>query len=144
MDKKYHALYKDRIFMGGATDVEEMVKNEGVQVVVDLREEATEFASTDPNVRWVKIPLGDNATETEETLFEKAIDEVVHAYQNGQKVAFHCGGGKGRTGTVAIGTLLALGEAKTINEAEEMAKHIRNIINIHPIQRESLEKIFEA
>jgi hypothetical protein len=32
----YHALHEDKIFMGGAADVEDMVKNEGVQVVVDL------------------------------------------------------------------------------------------------------------
>lgn len=144
MEKKYHALHEDKIYMGGAADVEEMVKQEGVQVVVDLREEATECASTDANVKWIKIPLGDNATESEEVLFKKAIDEVVSAYHNGQKVAFHCGGGKGRTGTVAIGTLLALGEAQTIAEAEEKAKSIRNIIQIKPTQRGSLEKIFEA
>lgn len=39
MEKKYHALHEDKIYMGGAADVEEMVKQEGVQVVVDLREE---------------------------------------------------------------------------------------------------------
>ena len=61
MEKKYHALHEDKIYMGGAADVEEMVKQEGVQVVVDLREEATECASTDANVKWIKIPLGDNA-----------------------------------------------------------------------------------
>ncbi|WP_456290480.1 protein-tyrosine phosphatase family protein [Paenibacillus sp. AK002] len=72
------------------------------------------------------------------------MNEVVSAFHNGQKVAFHCGGGKGRTGTVAIGTLLAPGEAQTIAEAVEMAKSIRIIIQIKPTQRESLEKIFEA
>lgn len=144
MEKKYHSLHEDKIYMGRAVDVEEMVKQEGVQVVVDLREEATECVFSDASVKWIHIPLEDNATESEEILFKKAIDEVVSAYHNGQKVAFHCGGGKGRTGTVAIGTLLALGEAKTIAEAEEKAKSIRNIINISPIQRESLEKIFEV
>ncbi|WP_425393266.1 hypothetical protein [Cohnella laeviribosi] len=35
-------------------------------------------------------------------MFKQAIDKVVHAYRQGKKVAFHCGGGKGRTGTVAV------------------------------------------
>ncbi|MGC6589691.1 hypothetical protein ACPV3A_32750 [Paenibacillus sp. Dod16] len=35
MEKKYHALHEDKIYMGGAADVEEMVKQEGVQVVVE-------------------------------------------------------------------------------------------------------------
>ncbi|MEO2205230.1 hypothetical protein ABGV42_15970 [Paenibacillus pabuli] len=39
--KDYHALIADKIFMGGAADVEAMVLNEGIEVVVDLREEAT-------------------------------------------------------------------------------------------------------
>jgi len=42
--KNYHALLEDKIYMGGATDVEAMVKNEGIQVIVDLRGEATECA----------------------------------------------------------------------------------------------------
>jgi hypothetical protein len=41
MDRNYHSLHENRIFMGGAKDVEAMEKNEGIDVVVDLREEAT-------------------------------------------------------------------------------------------------------
>ncbi|MEF3310882.1 hypothetical protein PV433_18530 [Paenibacillus sp. GYB004] len=57
-------------------------------------------------------------------------------------MAFHCGGGKGRTGTVAAGTLLALGLSDTLDEAEAKAKSIRNIIDITPSQRESLHKLY--
>jgi protein-tyrosine phosphatase len=142
IEKKYHALHEDKIFMGGASDVESMVKNEGVDVVVDLRSESIGCAYSDANVEWVKIPLGDNATESEEALYKKAIDEVVNAYHRGKKIAFHCGGGKGRTGTVAAGVLLALGEAKTIDEAESKAKSIRSMIDIKSSQKESLHKIF--
>ncbi|WP_178076097.1 hypothetical protein [Paenibacillus oralis] len=47
-EKTYHALIPDKIFMGAATDVESMVKNEGIDVIVDLRGEATElFICTD-------------------------------------------------------------------------------------------------
>lgn len=44
--KQYHALIEDKIFMGGAADVEAMILNEDVEVVVDLREEASEMSST--------------------------------------------------------------------------------------------------
>jgi protein-tyrosine phosphatase len=142
MDKKYHELIDGKIFMGGASDVESMVKDENIDVVVDLREEATECAYPEAKVKWIKVPLGDNAEVSQEELFKRAIDHVVDAYKEGKKVAFHCGGGKGRTGAVAIGTLLTLGACKTIEEAEEAAKSIRPVISIKKPQRESLEKLY--
>lgn len=141
-DKQYHALIVDKIFMGGAADVEAMVINEGIEIVVDLREEATECAYPTDHVRWIKVPLDDNSKENEADLLKQAIEEVVRAYNDGKKVAFHCGGGKGRTGTVAAGTLLELGLAHTIEDAETKAKSIRNIINIKPMQKELLQKIY--
>lgn len=141
-ENKYHALIADKIFMGGAADVEPMVINEGVEIVVDLREEATECAYPVESVRWVKVPLDDNTKETEAGLFKLAIDEVVSAYKDGKKVAFHCGGGKGRTGTVAAGTLLELGLADTFEDAEAKAKSIRDVINIKHMQRELLQQIY--
>ena len=71
-DKKYHALHEDKIFMGGAAEVEAMVKNEGVEVVIDLRGEATECAYPNANVEWIQIPLGDNATASQELLIKKS------------------------------------------------------------------------
>jgi len=64
------------------------------------------------------------------------------AYKNDKKVAFHCSGGKGRTGTVAVGTLIELGQASTIDEAEAKAKSIRNVIDLKSPQRESLQKLY--
>ncbi|CAJ0570751.1 unnamed protein product, partial [Mesorhabditis spiculigera] len=59
------------------------------EVVVDLREEATECAYPAAHVKWVKVPLDDNTKENEAELFKQAIDEVVGAYNAGKKVAFH-------------------------------------------------------
>lgn len=143
MSRNYHTLVEDKIFFGGAKDVEDMVKNEGVEVVVDLREEATGCAFPDADVTWIKIPLGDHATEPEADLFQAAIQEVVTAYRAGKKVAFHCGGGKGRTGTVAVGTLRELGLAVTLEEAEEKAKAIRPVIAVKPNQWEALRVIYK-
>jgi hypothetical protein len=40
-------LIPDKIFMGAATDVESMVKTEGIDVIVGLRGEAAECAYPD-------------------------------------------------------------------------------------------------
>ncbi|MFX3634796.1 MAG: dual specificity protein phosphatase family protein [Candidatus Pristimantibacillus sp.] len=106
MNKEYHALITDRIFMGAAKDVQSMVDDEGVTVVVDLREEAENCAASGEGLEWIKVPLGDDADLLQEGLLRNAIQAVVDAYNAGNKVAFHCGGGKGRTGTVAYGTLI--------------------------------------
>ncbi|MFC5528246.1 protein-tyrosine phosphatase family protein [Cohnella yongneupensis] len=119
MERNYHSLYDNKIFMGGAADVEEMEKNEMIDVVIDLRGEATGCAYHQSQAEWIQIPLGDNSTESH-----------------------HCGGGKGRTGTVAAGTLLALGLVSDLEDAEARAKSIRPVIDIKPVQKEALAKIF--
>ncbi|RAP75941.1 protein-tyrosine phosphatase family protein [Paenibacillus montanisoli] len=141
-EKNYQALIHDRIFMGGAADVEAMVKNEDVDVVVDLRAESTGCAYDGAEVEWIRIPLGDNSPD-DHLLFRQAIEEVVSAYENGKKVAFHCAGGGGRTGVVAVGTLIELGQAQGLAEAEEKAAAIRSRINIKPPQREALHKLYK-
>ncbi len=143
-EKNYQSLHENKIFMGGASDVESMVKNEGVEVVVDLRGEATGCAYPEANVDWIQVPLGDNAEGPQDELYQKAINHVLEAYRSGKKVAFHCGGGSGRTGAVAAGTLISLGESKNLDEAEHKAKSIRPKINIKPPQREALEKLFPS
>jgi protein-tyrosine phosphatase len=94
------------------------------------------------NAKWIQIPLADNSAVPQEKAFEQAIQAVTEAYQQNKKVAFHCGGGKGRTGTVAAGTLLALGLSDTLDEAEAKVKSIRSVIDIKSSQRESLNKLY--
>jgi protein-tyrosine phosphatase len=129
----YHALVEDRIFFGGARDVEAMIKKEQVEVIIDLRAETTHSAYPSPRVEWIQIPIGDDSPEVTEQLFQSAIDEVV---------GFHCGAGSGRAGTVAVGTLLALGLAETVIEAETKAKSIRPIVNMGNAQRQALIKLY--
>ncbi|AEI41949.1 protein-tyrosine phosphatase family protein [Paenibacillus mucilaginosus] len=142
MTTSYQALVEDRIYLGGAADVKDMITESGCNVIVDLREEATECAFPGTEAAWVKVGLGDHAEVPQEELLQKAIDEVVQAYRSGKTVGFHCGGGKGRTGAVAVGTLMALGKASSLEEAERKAKEIRPVIGIKPPQREALEKLF--
>lgn len=144
MNKTYQALVDEQIYLGGADDVEKMITDEHCEVIVDLREEATQlaFSGSDHSVEWIQIALDDHARTTQEEVFQQAINQVVDSYQKGRKVGFHCGGGKGRTGAVAIGILLALGKAHTLEEAERMAKDIRPVISIKETQREALQRIF--
>ena len=136
--KNYHELVKDRIYIGGADDVQDMMENEKVDIIFDLRAEAPKEES--PYNR-VHSPIVDDAAQQDESV-KKSIDHVVNAYNEGKNVYFHCQGGSNRTGTVAIGTLLALGKASTIEEAEEMAKNVRSKISVKPEMKESLKRIF--
>lgn len=59
-----------------------------------------------------------------------------------EKVYFHCARGSKRTGTVTIRTLLTLGKANLINEAEEIDKSARLEINVKPEMKAALKRIF--
>lgn len=137
-EKNYQALIKDRIFIGGADHVDEVMENEKVDVIYDLRAEAP---TQESKYNRIHRPIVDDADHQEESV-KQAIDEVLKSYNEGKKVYFHCGGGSNRTGTVAIGTLLGLGEAKDINQAEEMATAIRPKIKVKPEMKEALKNIF--
>src|SRR5688500_4457748 len=105
--KNYHELLKDRIYIGGADDIHDVMKNEKVDIAFDLRAEAPKEEST---YNHLHSPIVDDADQQDESV-KKSIAQVVNAYNEGKKVYFHCQGGSNRTGTVAIGTLLALGKA---------------------------------
>lgn len=136
--KNYHELIEDGIFIGGADDAVDVIENEKVDVIVDLRAESTDISSDSNRIH---SPLVDGAEQQDESVKE-AINLVVSTYHDGKKVFFHCGGGSNRTGTVAIGTLLALGKADTIVEAERKAKTIRPKINVKPEMKDVLKRIF--
>lgn len=134
--KNYHELIKDRIYIGGVNDVKDMMEHEKADIIIDLRAEV-------PEVDYDRIhsPIVDDAENQDESI-KKSIEYVINAYHDGKKVYFHCKGGSNRTGTVAIGTLLSLGKAKTMEEAEEMARTARPKINVKPENKAALKRIF--
>jgi thioredoxin reductase (NADPH) len=136
--KNYHELLKDRVYIGGADDVEDMMGNEKVDIIFDLRAESPKEES---KYNRVHSPIVDDAEQQDESV-KKSIDHVVNAYNEGKNVYFHCQGGSNRTGTVAIGTLLALGKATSIEEAEEIAKTARPKINVKPEMKETLKRLY--
>ncbi|KUP04860.1 protein tyrosine phosphatase [Bacillus coahuilensis m2-6] len=137
--KKYQELIEGRIFIGGADDFEDVIKEEKIDVSFDLRAESD---VTDSLYNRVHSPIVDDEERQDETV-KAAIDQVVDAYNKGQNVYFHCQGGSNRTGTVAIGTLLALDKAHSIEEAEELAKAARPKINVKPEMKEVLERLYK-
>jgi protein-tyrosine phosphatase len=136
--KNYNELIKDRIYFGGADDVKDMMENEKADIIFDLRAESHENMS---GFDRIHIPVVDDAERQDESI-KQSIEHVVKAYNEGKKIYFHCGGGSTRAGTVATGTLLALGKAKSLDEAENMAKAARPKINVKPQMRDALQRIF--
>lgn len=114
------------------------MKNERVDVMVYLHAKSTNTSSESHRIH---CPIVDDADQQDESVLV-AINLVVNTYNDGKNFFFRCGGGSNRTGTVAIGTLLALGKADTIAEAEEKAKTIRPKINVKSEMRDSLKRIF--
>jgi protein-tyrosine phosphatase len=135
---EYQELIPKRIYIGGADAIPELLKKEKIDVVYDLRAENTDG---DYDYNRKHQPIVDNAENQDESV-QQAIDEVIDAYESGKNVYFHCSGGKNRTGTVAIGTLLKLGEANSIEEAEAKAKGIRSVINVNPEMKAALGRLF--
>lgn len=136
--KNYHELIKDRIFIGGADDVEDVMKNEKVDIIYDLRAEAP---NEDVNYNRVHCPIVDDVDHQDDSI-KDSISKVVNAFNEGENIYFHCQGGSNRTGTVAVGTLLTLGKVKTIQEAEAIAKGARPKINVKPQMKDALKRIF--
>lgn len=139
MTKEYQELVEGRIFIGGAADAKTATETENIDVVIDLRAEAAEG---DYDYTRVHSPIVDDSDEQQDDSIKQAIDQVVGAYNDGKKVYFHCAGGSNRAGTVAVGTLLALGKADTVDEAEAQATAVRPVILVKPQLKRSLERIF--
>ena len=63
------------------------------------------------------FPIPDYKAPEDIAAFVKSVNDVAEALRQGDAILVHCGAGIGRTGTFAIGTLIALGlsleEART-------------------------------
>lgn len=137
-NKKYKALVTDRIFFGGVDAIDELMANEKVDVIYDLR------ATVDgplPSEISVHQPLLDDE-DGQDTSIRRAVDNVMKAYNEGKNVYFHCNTGRGRGGTLAAATLLELGKAENVEEAELMTQAIRPETNIKPAFKAALNRIY--
>ena len=135
----YDELIAGRIYFGGTDDAEQVVREKEVDKVVDVRVngriEPVEYT-------YIHKPIADESEHIADSI-KAGVEEVVKAYEAGESVYFHCGSGGGRAGVMAIATLIELGLAKSLEEAEAMAKQARSKVNIRPNMREALEKLYK-
>jgi protein-tyrosine phosphatase len=137
-NKKYEALVPGRIFIGGIDAIDELLANEKIDVIYDLRAEVKGPLSS---IVSVHQPIVDEADYQDESI-KDAVQEVINAYHSGKNVYFHCNTGRGRAGTIATATFLELGFANSVDEAEQKAKEIRPQINVRPQFKEALKRIY--
>lgn len=138
-EKKYQALIPDRIFIGGVDAIPDLLENEKIDVIYDLRAKLKDGLSSEISVHQ---PIVDEEENQDESI-KAAVKEVIASYEAGKNVYFHCNTGRGRAGTIATATLLELGLASSVDEAEQKAKAIRKQINVRPPFKEALKRIYE-
>ena len=138
-NKKYEELIPNRIFIGGIDAIDELLSNEKIDVIYDLRAEVEDSLSSDISVHQ---PILDEAEHQDESI-KAAVKEVINSYHAGKNVYFHCNTGRGRAGTIATATLLELGFAHSVDEAEIKATEIRPKISVRPQFKDALKRIYE-
>lgn len=137
-NKNYQELIPNRIFIGGIDAIDELLSNETIDVIYDLRAEVKGPLSSRISIHQ---PIVDDAEQQDESI-KMAVKEVIDAYNAGKNVYFHCNTGRGRAGTIATAALLELGLAQSVDEAEQQAKEIRPNINVKPQFKDALKRIY--
>ena len=135
----YDELIAGRIYFGGADDAEQVVREKEVDKVVDVR---VNGRTESVDYTYIHKPIVDENEHIANSI-KSGVEEVVKAYEAGENVYFHCGSGGGRAGVMAVATLIELGLAESLDEAEEMAKQARSRVNIRPNMREALEQLYK-
>lgn len=135
----YDELIAGRIYFGGADDAASAVDEEGIEKVIDVRVNGRKEKVDYP---YIHKPIADESDEIPQSI-QDGVKEVINAYQAGEKVYFHCGGGNGRASVMAVATLMELELADSLEEAENMVKEARPSANIRPNMREALEQLYK-
>lgn len=138
-EKKYEELIPGRIFIGGADAIEGLLDNEKIDVIYDLRAELKDGLPSEISIHQ---PIVDEKEHQDDSI-KAAVDAVLNSFHEGKNVYFHCNTGRGRAGTIAAATLLELGLADSVDDAEEKAKAIRPQISVRPQFKEALERIYK-
>ncbi|MGN4127041.1 dual specificity protein phosphatase family protein [Lysinibacillus sphaericus] len=143
MEKDYDVLVKDRLYFGGAKDASAVFENESVDVIIDVRVNGLSAEEqVKVNYTYKHFPIADEDVQVAASI-EKVAQEIVTAYEAGQKVYFHCGSGGGRAGVAATAVLMELGLANTLEEAQLAVKNARPQVTIRPNMAEALTKLYK-
>lgn len=143
MEKNYDVLVKDRLFFGGAKDAGVAFEHESIDVVIDVRVNGlTSEEQNESSYLYKHVPIADEDLEVAPSIKQVA-NEIVSAYESGQKVYFHCGSGGGRAGVAAAAVLMELGLAGSLEEAEAVVKEARPQVTIRPKMADALQKLYK-
>lgn len=137
--QKYKELIPNRIFIGGVDAIDNLLATENIDVIYDLR---AEVRGELPSDRSIHQPIVDDAEQQDDSI-QTAVKKVIDAYNDGKNVYFHCNTGRGRAGTIATATLLELGLADSVDEAEQKAIEIQPTINLKPQFKDALKRIYK-
>ena len=135
----YDELIAGRVYFGGADDAASAVEDKGIQKVIDLRVNGRKEKVDYP---YIHKPIADESNEIPQSI-QAGVKEVIDAYQAGEKVYFHCGGGNGRASVMAVATLMELELTASLEEAEDKVKEVRPSANIRPKMYDALEKLYK-
>ncbi|MNO42727.1 hypothetical protein D3C76_329240 [compost metagenome] len=139
----YHELIEGKVYIGGENALLQALQEQKISDVFDLRDTGTKAEGFPANVTRHHFPIVEDESGQEGSV-QAAIQAVTAAVNDGKTVYFHCAGGRNRTGTVATGVLLELGQATTVEEAESLAKEKRPDINIKQDMREVLQGFYPS
>lgn len=137
--KNYEPLIPGRIFVGGVDAIDDLLENEAIDVIYDLR---AEVKGDLPSEKSIHQPIVDEAANQEQSI-QKSTKAVMDAYHEGKNIYFHCNTGRGRGGTIATAVLLELEKAKTVEEAEKLVTAIRPTTKIRPEFKEALKNLYQ-
>lgn len=132
----YQSLLDQKVYIGGIDAVETADAQHDIDAFFDLRG----TRDGDVHEKSVYTPLIDGE---ETTSLQRAVRQMKEAVESGKTIYMHCNTGRGRTGAAATALLLELGVASTIEEAEQMVKETRDVIDIRPNFREALQQLYK-
>jgi protein-tyrosine phosphatase len=110
----------------------------GTQLVADLTCEFSEPRSVVHGRTYICVPTLDAAAPPAEP-FRSLVQSIVEC---DGPVYVHCALGHGRSATVVAAVMVARGMCATIDEAEQIIKHVRPRIEINNAQKKLLRQLF--
>lgn len=135
----YEPLIQGRIFFGGVEAIDDLITNEEIDVIYDLR---ASVPNELPNHKSIHQPIVNDEAKQQESI-QDAVNAVMKDYYDGKNIYFHCNTGRGRGGTIATAVMLELEQATTVDEAEDKVKNIRPSTNVRPQFKDALKNLYE-